>query len=329
MNRGGTSGIVTLEDVIQRRNRGDPPTNSTTRTSSTPGSTNAPCSSRPPSSTPTASSASTVPTLRRPRAETALAGFMVEQMAHAQAAGNASRFAGVEFVAEAVDRRRILQIRLGTPEGPETTMRTERILPALCGALLLLPLAGCDGPPAVPRPKGYFRIALHDTQPANVPLDCPIDLRSPAPPCWNRFGTSPRTGYCWHLVVPTYAHPLPMPGVDLARGGGRLPPGLRARGQSRCHRSPTAPIRRRRHGHDLEDRRRCGGVRSSFFGPTAKTASSGVPCTLNSAPMPIRTAPVVERLAADVDHLINALNGAEPGARHRGNPTQMGLAPWA
>ena len=49
-----------------------------------------------------------------------LAGFMVEQMARLPKRGERITFAGVEFVAEAVDRRRILQIKVGLPEGPET-----------------------------------------------------------------------------------------------------------------------------------------------------------------------------------------------------------------
>ena len=32
-------------------------------------------------------------------------------------------------------------------------------------------LTGCESSPAVPRPKGYFRIALHDTLYRDIALD--------------------------------------------------------------------------------------------------------------------------------------------------------------
>jgi gliding motility-associated lipoprotein GldD len=35
---------------------------------------------------------------------------------------------------------------------------------------------GCGAPPPVPRPAGYFRIALHDTTFSQYSLDCPLSL---------------------------------------------------------------------------------------------------------------------------------------------------------
>ena len=48
-----------------------------------------------------------------------LAGFMVEQMARLPKRGERITFEGVELVAEAVDRRRILQIKVTLPANPD------------------------------------------------------------------------------------------------------------------------------------------------------------------------------------------------------------------
>ena len=189
-------------------------------------------------------------------------------------------------------------------------MRTERILAALCGALLLLPLAGCDGPPAVPRPKGYFRIALHDTLYRNVPLDCPIDL-----PLSGAALLEPVRDFapdsCWfNLVYPTYTariHCTYAGGVDLA------PVVEDAFRLAYEHEVKADAIEVRQRQFDEGGMAMTWKIAGDAASPLQCLRTDGQDRFFRGAlyfelrPNADSLAPVVERLAADVDHLINAL----------------------
>ena len=164
-----------------------------------------------------------------------LGGFIVEQLARLPKPGETLRFNGISLVAEAVDRRRVLQVKVTLPHDSAPRTEGDRgagspsspgkngggpVLTVLIGLLSLCGVAmtGCGGDPPVPRPKGYFRIALHDTLFRPVELDCPLafplsvgallePVRDFAPDsCW------------FNLVYPTYRariHCTYADGVDL------------------------------------------------------------------------------------------------------------------
>ena len=169
-----------------------------------------------------------------------LGGFIVEQLARLPKPGETLRFNGISLVAEAVDRRRVLQVKVTLPH--DSAPRTEEgggdridgtgssgnsgssgggpVLTVLIGLLGLCGLAmtGCGGDPPVPRPKGYFRIALHDTLFRPVELDCPLafplSVGALLEPVQDFAPDS-----CWfNLVYPTYrarVHCTYAGGVDL------------------------------------------------------------------------------------------------------------------
>ena len=113
-----------------------------------------------------------------------LGGFVVEQLARMPKPGESIRFNGVKLVAEAADRRRVLQVKVsldpesGTrPEGSSHGQAGSKGGAAMLALAVMLTWAtGCTEAPAVPRPKGYFRIAMHDTLFRTVNLDCPLAL---------------------------------------------------------------------------------------------------------------------------------------------------------
>ncbi|MDG1381996.1 MAG: gliding motility-associated protein GldE [Flavobacteriales bacterium] len=114
-----------------------------------------------------------------------LGGFVVEQLARLPKPGEKLTFQGIEIVAEAVDRRRVLQVKVMLPDAdtPREEKGADRRGPSMRGgvaivlaALMSLTFSACDQNQAVPRPKGYFRIALHDTLFSTVTLDCPLDI---------------------------------------------------------------------------------------------------------------------------------------------------------
>lgn len=143
-----------------------------------------------------------------------LGGFIVERMARLPKPGERIEFHGTTLVAEAVDRRRVLQVKVILPEagsdgssGGGPTRAGGGRLPVLL--LLLLAggslVTGCGGDPPVPRPKGYFRIALHDTVYHTVSLDCPLDF-----PLSGEARLEPVQDFapdsCWfNLVYPDYS----------------------------------------------------------------------------------------------------------------------------
>ena len=114
-----------------------------------------------------------------------LGGFVVEQLARLPKPGEKLTFQGIEIVAEAVDRRRVLQVKVMLPDAdtPREEEGADRRGPSMRGGvaivlatLMSLTFSACDQNQAVPRPKGYFRIALHDTLFSTVKLDCPLDI---------------------------------------------------------------------------------------------------------------------------------------------------------
>ena len=114
-----------------------------------------------------------------------LGGFVVEQLARLPKPGEKLTFQGIEIVAEAVDRRRVLQVKVMLPDAdtPREEKGADRRGPSMRGGvaivlatLMSLTFSACDQNQAVPRPKGYFRIALHDTLFSTVKLDCPLDI---------------------------------------------------------------------------------------------------------------------------------------------------------
>ena len=112
-------------------------------------------------------------------------GFIVEQMARLPKPGEHIDFNGSTLVAEAVDRRRVLQVKVILPDDAENKGATnggDSSLGRAGSALLVIAmclgmaLSGCGGDAFVPRPKGYFRIALHDTVYRPVTLPCPLEF---------------------------------------------------------------------------------------------------------------------------------------------------------
>ncbi len=110
-----------------------------------------------------------------------LGGFVVEQLARLPKPGESLVFDGIQLLTEASDRRRVLQVKVVLPEdGGGAKGGVAGIGRSGLGTLLLLGCLalgwGCSSPPPVPRPAGYFRIAMHDTTYREVALDCPVSL---------------------------------------------------------------------------------------------------------------------------------------------------------
>lgn len=112
-----------------------------------------------------------------------LGGFVVEQLARLPKPGESLTFQGIRLVTEAADRRRILQVKVILPE-EDTHLNTGNdggakrlrvLLPWMVLGMSVLG-SGCGDAPPVPRPAGYFRIALHDTAFRSVDLTCPLGL---------------------------------------------------------------------------------------------------------------------------------------------------------
>lgn len=111
-----------------------------------------------------------------------LGGFVVEQMARLPKPGESIHFRGVKLVAEAADRRRVLQVKVildhSTPSEGSTPRRRNGAAGATAALLALSTLwMGCGAPPPIPRPEGYFRIALHAPSYHQAELDCPVQVR--------------------------------------------------------------------------------------------------------------------------------------------------------
>ena len=163
-----------------------------------------------------------------------LGGFIVEQLARLPKPGETLQFNGISLVAEAVDRRRVLQVKVTLPH--DSAPRTEgdggdridgsgssgrsgggpllTVLLGLCG----LAMTGCGGDPPVPRPKGYFRIALHDTLFRPVELDCPLAFPLSAGALLEPVRDFAPDSCWFNLVYPTYrarVHCTYAGGVDL------------------------------------------------------------------------------------------------------------------
>ena len=160
-----------------------------------------------------------------------LGGFIVEQLARLPKPGESLSFNGLSLVAEAVDRRRVLQVKVTLPneghtradgaDGPSGTDGPRKtnggpMLSLL--ALLGLTLMGCGGDPPVPRPKGYFRIALHDTLFRPVELDCPLAFPLSAGALLEPVRDFAPDSCWFNIVYPTYRariHCTYAGGVDL------------------------------------------------------------------------------------------------------------------
>ena len=140
-------------------------------------------------------------------------GFVVEQMARLPKPGEHIDFNGSTLVAEAVDRRRVLQVKVvlpgdaekkGTVNGGDSSLGRAGSAFLVVAMCLGMALSGCGGDSFVPRPKGYFRIALHDTVYRSVTLPCPLEFPI------SRFALlEPVQDFapdsCWfNLVYPTY-----------------------------------------------------------------------------------------------------------------------------
>lgn len=157
-----------------------------------------------------------------------LGGFVVEQLARLPKPGESLMFEGIKLVAEAADRRRVLQVKVtlsadneaGPQQGPPSQNRRPDGLGtwALIMAVALTLGTGCRDAEPVPRPPGYFRIALHDTTFRQVELPCPMSVgvsRSAVLEPVRDFAPDS----CWfNLVYPQYkarVHCTYAGGVDL------------------------------------------------------------------------------------------------------------------
>ncbi len=113
-----------------------------------------------------------------------LGGFLVEQLARLPKPGESVTFEGIRLVTEAADRRRVLQVKVLLNDAPKRKPSNggQRLRPGGMGATVaflatcLALASGCGSPPPVPRPAGYYRIATHDTTFRTVELSCPLEL---------------------------------------------------------------------------------------------------------------------------------------------------------
>ena len=171
-------------------------------------------------------------------------------------------------------------------------------------------LTSCDSAPAVPRPKGYFRIALHDTLFRDVALDCPVDL-----PMSGAALLEPVRDFapdsCWfNLVYPSYAariHCTYAGGVDLT------PVVEDAFRLAYEHEVKADAIEVRQRQYDEGGMAMTWRISGDAASPLQFLRTNGQDRFLRGAlyfelrPNADSLAPVVARIEADVDHLLNAM----------------------
>lgn len=171
-------------------------------------------------------------------------------------------------------------------------------------------LAGCDSAPAVPRPKGYFRIALHDTLFRDIVLDCPVDL-----PMSGAALLEPVRDFapdsCWfNLVYPSYAariHCTYAGGVDLT------PVVEDAFRLAYEHEIKADAIEVRQRQYDEGGMAMTWRISGDAASPLQFLRTDGQDRFLRGAlyfelrPNADSLAPVVARIEADVDHLLNTM----------------------
>ena len=171
-------------------------------------------------------------------------------------------------------------------------------------------LTGCESSPAVPRPKGYFRIALHDTLYRDIALDCPVDL-----PMSGAALLEPVRDFapdsCWvNLVYPSYAariHCTYAGGVDLT------PVVEDAFRLAYEHEIKADAIEVRQRQYDGGGMAMTWRISGDAASPLQFLRTDGQNRFLRGAlyfelrPNADSLAPVVARIEADVDHLLNAM----------------------
>lgn len=171
-------------------------------------------------------------------------------------------------------------------------------------------LTGCDSAPAVPRPKGYFRIALHDTLYRDITLDCPVEL-----PMSGAALLEPVRDFapdsCWfNLVYPSYAariHCTYAGGVDLT------PVVEDAFRLAYEHEIKADAIEVRQRQYDGGGMAMTWRISGDAASPLQFLRTDGQDRFLRGAlyfelrPNADSLAPVVARIEADVDHLLNAM----------------------
>ena len=171
-------------------------------------------------------------------------------------------------------------------------------------------LTSCDSAPAVPRPKGYFRIALHDTLFRDVALDCPVNL-----PMSGAALLEPVRDFapdsCWfNLVYPSYAariHCTYAGGVDLT------PVVEDAFRLAYEHEVKADAIEVRQRQYDEGGMAMTWRISGDAASPLQFLRTNGQDRFLRGAlyfelrPNADSLAPVVARIEADVDHLLNAM----------------------
>ena len=242
-----------------------------------------------------------------------LGGFVVEQLARLPKPGDSVEFNGIQLVAEAADRRRVLQVKVVLPGSPPESRRKNGSGPAaliaLLGALTLW--AGCGQADPVPRPSGYFRIALHDTTYQNVALDCPLSLRvSRAARVETVQDFAPDS--CWfNLAYPRYkarVHCTFAGGVDLA------PVMDDAFRLAYEHEVKADAIEVRKRDFDAGGTAMTWRIQGNAASPLQFLCTDGVDRFLRGAlyfevrPNADSLAPVLSRIDLDMEHLIANLN---------------------
>ena len=203
---------------------------------------------------------------------------------------------------------------LAEPKTPADAIAVRRHGRATCVlfllALLLFGWTGCDSAPPVPRPKGYFRIALHDTLFRTLSLDCPLDIplsgASLLEPVRNFAPDS-----CWfNLVYPTYTariHCTYAGGVDLA------PVVEDAFRLAYEHEVKADAIEVRQRQYDEGGMAMTWRIAGNAASPLQFLRTDGQDRFLRGAlyfelrPNADSLAPVVARIEHDVDYLLNAM----------------------
>jgi len=243
---------------------------------------------------------------------------LVEQLARLPKPGEKITFHGVELVAEAVDRRRVLQVKVTLPDsgtsGDNPSGGTGSLGSIGVWALVwitALGLAGCSSPDFVPRPKGYFRIALHDTLYQEVELDCPLAL-SMSKTAFLQPVKAFAPDSCWfNLVYPEYKARIHC----TYAGGVELEPVLEdAFSLAYEHEVKADAIEVRRRDFDHGGMNLTWRIAGNAASPFQFLCTDGSDRFLRGAlyfelrPNADSLAPVVARLTDDMDHLISQLD---------------------
>lgn len=110
-----------------------------------------------------------------------LAGFLLERTGKLPQQHEKIKFKNYVFTIEAVDKRRIKQVKVTLPEktGPIKKLKDNGKPVAVIGLLFIFLFSACGSDTLIPKPKGFMRLEFPEHQYVNFNGDCPYVFDHP------------------------------------------------------------------------------------------------------------------------------------------------------